>query len=72
MENRRATVERKTQETDIKVDINIDGSGTSKVQTGIGFFNHMLTGFAKHGFFDIDVTCMAQKTAARQERSGQH
>ncbi|WP_024864782.1 imidazoleglycerol-phosphate dehydratase HisB [Butyrivibrio sp. FCS014] len=57
MENRRATVERKTQETDIKVDINIDGSGTSKVQTGIGFFNHMLTGFAKHGFFDIDVTC---------------
>lgn len=57
MGNRRATVERKTQETDIKVDINIDGSGTSKVQTGIGFFDHMLTGFAKHGFFDIDVTC---------------
>ncbi len=57
MENRRATVERKTQETDIKVDINIDGSGTSKVQTGIGFFNHMLNGFARHGFFDIDVTC---------------
>ena len=57
MDNRRATVERKTQETDIKVDINIDGSGTSKVQTGIGFFDHMLNGFAKHGFFDIDVTC---------------
>ncbi|MCR5155508.1 MAG: imidazoleglycerol-phosphate dehydratase HisB [Butyrivibrio sp.] len=57
MENRRATVERKTQETDIKVDINIDGSGTSKVQTGIGFFDHMLNGFARHGFFDIDVTC---------------
>ncbi|MBE5827145.1 MAG: imidazoleglycerol-phosphate dehydratase HisB [Butyrivibrio sp.] len=57
MDNRRATVERKTQETDIKVDINIDGSGTSKVQTGIGFFDHMLNGFAKHGFFDIDVIC---------------
>ena len=57
MEKRAATVERKTQETDIKVDINIDGSGTSNVSTGIGFFDHMLQGFAKHGFYDMNVTC---------------
>ena len=57
MEKRAATVERKTQETDIKVDINIDGSGTSNVSTGIGFFDHMIQGFAKHGFYDINVTC---------------
>ena len=57
MEKRAATVERKTQETDIKVDINIDGTGTSNVSTGIGFFDHMLQGFAKHGFYDMNVTC---------------
>ncbi len=57
MEKRTATVERKTQETDIRVVMDIDGSGTSKVSTGIGFFDHMLQGFAKHGFYDIDVTC---------------
>ena len=50
MEKRTATVERKTQETDIKVSINLDGSGVSKVSTGIGFFDHMLQGFAKHGY----------------------
>ena len=57
MEKRAATVERKTQETDIKVDINIDGSGTSNVSTGIGFFDHMIQGFARHGFYDMNVTC---------------
>ena len=56
MEKRIATVERKTQETNIKVSINLDGSGVSSVSTGIGFFDHMLQGFAKHGFYDIDVT----------------
>ena len=56
MEKRTATVERKTQETDIRVVMDIDGSGTSKVKTGIGFFDHMLQGFAKHGFYDMDVT----------------
>ncbi len=56
MEKRSATVERKTQETNIKVSINLDGSGVSNVSTGIGFFDHMLQGFAKHGFYDIDVT----------------
>ena len=56
MEKRCATVERKTQETNIKISINLDGSGVSNVSTGIGFFDHMLQGFAKHGFYDIDVS----------------
>lgn len=52
---RTATVERKTKETDIKMDITLDGIGNSKIETGIGFFDHMLTGFAKHGFFDLNL-----------------
>ena len=56
MENRIATIERTTRETDINMTLCIDGAGTSKVKTGIGFFDHMLQGFAKHGFYDLDVT----------------
>ena len=51
---RKADISRQTKETDIKVNLNIDGTGTSDVSTGIGFFDHMLEGFAKHGFFDLD------------------
>ena len=50
-----ATVARKTKETDIEVSINLDGSGTSDVLTGIGFLDHMLDHWAKHGLFDIKV-----------------
>ena len=50
---RSTTIERKTKETDISVILNIDGMGKSEIDTGIGFFNHMLEGFAKHGFFDL-------------------
>lgn len=46
---------RKTKETDISMYLNLDGEGTSSVNTGIGFFDHMLEGFAKHGFFDLKV-----------------
>ena len=51
---REVLVERKTKETNIKMSLNIDGSGQSKIDTGIGFFDHMLEGFAKHGFFDLE------------------
>lgn len=54
--SRSAEVKRTTKETDISMTIEIDGSGVSHIDTGIGFFNHMLEGFAKHGFFDLDVT----------------
>ena len=53
--DRIAEVSRKTSETEIYIKINIDGSGESDVSTGIGFFDHMLKSFAKHGFFDLEV-----------------
>ncbi len=55
MGTRQATVTRKTQETNIKISLNLDGTGVSNIETGIGFFDHMLTGFAKHGLYDMDV-----------------
>lgn len=55
MADRIAVVSRKTKETDIELEINLDGKGYSKVDTGIGFFDHMLNSFAKHGFFDINL-----------------
>lgn len=52
---RSTTVERKTKETDISLILNLDGTGKSEIDTGIGFFDHMLEGFAKHGFFDLKL-----------------
>ena len=53
---REAVVSRKTKETDIRMKLVLDGSGTSRVETGIGFFDHMLSGFAKHGFMDLECS----------------
>jgi Imidazoleglycerol-phosphate dehydratase len=54
---RQATIARKTAETDIDLTLVLDGQGTSAVDTGVGFLDHMLTLFAKHGRFDLSVTC---------------
>lgn len=53
--SRNAKVERKTKETDIILELNIDGTGKGIIETGIGFFNHMLDNFARHGFFDLNL-----------------
>ncbi|MBO5575018.1 MAG: imidazoleglycerol-phosphate dehydratase HisB [Ruminococcus sp.] len=54
---RTATIERKTRETDIKLTVDLDGSGKTQIDTGIGFFDHMLTAFAVHSGIDLTVKC---------------
>ncbi|MCM1082506.1 MAG: imidazoleglycerol-phosphate dehydratase HisB [Clostridium sp.] len=56
MSDRIAEISRKTNETDIRMTLNLDGTGIARVDTGIGFFDHMLISFARHGFFDLDLT----------------
>ncbi|MDP2326676.1 MAG: imidazoleglycerol-phosphate dehydratase HisB, partial [Dehalococcoidia bacterium] len=55
MADRRATVERNTAETQVRVELNLDGTGRAEVATGVGFYDHMLTAFARHGRFDLVV-----------------
>lgn len=54
---RKAEIERKTAETDIKLSLNIDGDGNSSIATGVGFLDHMLTLFSKHGFLTLGIIC---------------
>ena len=54
---RLADIRRQTKETDVRVKLNLDGSGHSKISIGLPFLEHMLTLFAKHGLFDLQVTC---------------
>lgn len=54
---RSASINRKTKETDISLTINLDGTGKSVINTGCGFFDHMLELFSRHARFDLDVTC---------------
>lgn len=53
-----STIKRKTNETDIVIDLNLDGEGKYAVETGIGFLDHMLGLFAKHGIFDLKISCL--------------
>jgi imidazoleglycerol-phosphate dehydratase len=55
--SRAAQVERKTKETDVRVKLNLDGSGRSKIRTGLPFLDHMLELLSKHGRFDLDIFC---------------
>ncbi len=55
--SRQAEIVRTTKETDIRVALNLDGSGVSKITTGIPFLDHMLDLFTRHGLFDLEVTC---------------
>ncbi len=55
---RKAEIKRKTAETDISLKLNLDGKGESKVDSACGFLDHMLTLFAKHGGFDLEVKCV--------------
>ena len=55
---RKAEICRKTGETDIRISLTLEGTGSSRIDTGVGFLDHMLTLFARHGRFDLDVSCM--------------
>lgn len=54
---RRASISRKTNETEIKLALDLDGTGTSKIATGVGFLDHMLELFSKHSLFDLEASC---------------
>ncbi len=53
--NRKATIDRKTKETDIKISLNLDGNGVYKIETAVPFMDHMFSHIAKHGFFDLTL-----------------
>jgi len=54
---RKVTIQRKTRETDVHVELNLDGEGNASIATGLGFLDHMLTAFARHAGFDLTLSC---------------
>ena len=62
MEARISTVKRMTKETNFTCTLNLDGTGKTNIDTGIGFFDHMLNGFARHGLFDLELACNGDLT----------
>ena len=63
---RTAEIKRKTAETDIVLKLNADGSGKSDINTGVGFLDHMLTLFSRHGRFDIELVCRGYRDMSRK------
>src|SRR5256886_9899405 len=55
--SRSSVIERKTKETEVRVHLNLDGSGRARISTGISFLDHMLELFARHGLFDLEIEC---------------
>jgi len=55
--NRQAEIKRKTKETEIRIALNLDGAGAGRISTGIPFLDHMLELFARHGLFDLEISC---------------
>ena len=55
---RNATVSRKTKETDIEISVDLDGTGSTRIETGVGFFDHLLTSLGHHSLIDLDVRCV--------------
>jgi imidazoleglycerol phosphate dehydratase HisB len=66
---RTAAIERRTKESDVRIEVNLDGTGDSEVSTGIPFFDHMLASFARHGLFDLRLTAKGDLAWARRRAS---
>ena len=55
---RQATLSRKTKETDVQITVDLDGTGTTRIETGVGFFDHLLTSLGHHSLIDLDIRCV--------------
>ena len=62
---RQAEIKRETKETQIQLSVNLDGTGEAAIETGCGFLNHMLELFARHGDFDLKITCHGDTQVSR-------